>query len=190
MLAKTKCQRGNDRQLNKCCTFNLQYTLISLVTASFWSTNLPFSQTLQCPLSPVPIHFLLKVCVMSLLRFRRLMQPLSRSLAAESVLVLLQWCGRKGWQRQLEVSPKARACRTKLVSSFIATLTAWCCESWPVKVKWGWTWPGSSWLGSSAAPAIGGSASSRLSAPVNNNTDNNKLEELKKTKNDYLSADW
>lgn len=127
---------------------------------------------------------------MSLLRFRRLMQPLSRSLAAESVLVLLQWCGRKRWQRQLEVSPKARACRTKLVSSFIATWTAWCCESWPVKVKWGWTWPGSSWLGSSAAPAIGGSASSRLSAPVNNNTDNNKLEELKKTKNDYLSADW
>lgn len=58
--------------------------------------------------------------------------------------------------------------RTKLASSLIATWTAWCCESWPVKVKWGWTWPGSSWLGWSAAPANGGTASSQLTAPVNN----------------------
>lgn len=35
-----------------------------------------------------------------------------------------------------------------------------------MKVRWGWTWPGSSGLGWSAAPAIGGSVSSRLSAPV------------------------
>lgn len=49
---------------------------------------------------------------------------------------------------------------------FIWRWTAWCCGSWPVKVRWGWTWPGSSGLGWSAAPAIGGTFSSRLSAPV------------------------
>lgn len=35
-----------------------------------------------------------------------------------------------------------------------------------MKVKWGWTWPGSSGLGWSAAPATDGSASSQLTAPV------------------------
>lgn len=54
---------------------------------------------------------------------------------------------------------------------FIWRWTAWCCGSWPVKVRWGWTWPGSSGLGWSAAPAIGGSVSSRLSAPVRQTID-------------------
>ena len=192
LSSKTQSVRAGKRQKNfygirtwentKCCTFTSRVTQIRTPLGHVHRFDPPTSRFIKSAVSfirvPV-IHFLLKLCLTSLLRFRRLMQPLSLSrftLQLRKCFSVLQWCGRKRWRRQPAAAAatavggggfsQKHVCRTKPVSSFIAMWTAWCCESWPVKVTWGWTWPGSFWLGWSAAPATGGTASSRLTAPV------------------------
>lgn len=128
----------NTTENTECWTFTPGWSHASI--------DLP---TWAVSLVPALIRFLLKVCVMDLLGSRRLLQP-------QKGFCWLLWCGRTWWRQR----------GGRWVSSLRARWTAWCCESWPVKVTWGWTWPGSSGPGWSAAPASGGSASWRPSAPV------------------------
>lgn len=110
---------------------------LSLVTIIYWSANLSFHLLCRV-LHPWPHPF-------SLLGRAPHPNPHLRP-GSESLSVEPRWGGG--------------------AHPFIWRWTAWCCGSWPVKARWGWTWPGSSGLGWSAAPAIGGNVSSRLSAPV------------------------
>lgn len=188
LAAKTQSVRPGKQQKNfyggrtwedmKCCTFTPKVTqsqtqlghvhLLDPLTSRFFRKSAV--SFIRVPV----IHFLLKLCIMSLLRFRRLMQPLPLSLSLCSPAQKVFQCTPVMWQKTMTTGggggsggfSQKPVCRTKPVSSFIAMWTAWCCESWPVKVTWGWTWPGSSWPGWSAAPATGGTASSQPTAPV------------------------
>lgn len=97
LSSKTQSVRAGKRQKNfygirtwentKCCTFTSRVTQIRTPLGHVHRFDPPTSRFIKSAVSfirvPV-IHFLLKLCLTSLLRFRRLMQPLSLSLASLS----------------------------------------------------------------------------------------------------------